>query len=381
MTRGIGIAITAAALLSGRLDTRPAQLEPVFLERTNMTPAQSIVPAFCRGLLGRTTALPKRYGNLYGRIIDPDNLRVAHERARRGKAQYRSVQFVNANQEQVLSDLHASLADKAFTTSKYITQTRVEGGKQREIHKLPYYPDRIVHHAICNVCAPIWIKSLIRDTFQSLPGRGISDARRRVQRSIKAHGFTHALQVDVRKFYPSVDTGVLKQSIRRQIKCRDTLRLLDEIIDSRPGLPLGNYTSQFFGNLYLSPLDWWAKQTLGAKGYFRYCDDIVVLGHSPDELYQVQRRLSDQVENLHLELKPDWRVLDLRVDGLDFCGYVFSGGPVTLRPRIASAFKRASACPPSRRRHEKMAAYWGWIKPINALSLWGAYNPRGLVWS
>jgi hypothetical protein len=377
MTRGIGIAITAAALLSGRGDALPAQTEPVFFEKDEHDSRAEHSTGVCRGLLGRTTALPKRHGDLYRRIIAPENLLLAHERARRGKARYRSVQFVNANQDELLSKLNGTLETHAFVTSDYITQTRMEGGKLRVIHKLPYYPDRIVHHAICNVCAPIWVKSLIRDTFQSLPGRGISDARRRVQRAIKLHGFTHALQLDIRKFYPSIDNSLMKQTVRRQIKCRATLRLLDEIINSSPGLPLGNYTSQFFGNLYLSPLDWWAKQHLGLRGYFRYCDDIVVLGHSRDELLQVLAQLQVQAQQMLLDIKPDWRVLDLRDEGLDFCGYVFKGGNITLRPRIASAFKQTCKERPSEQRHNRLMAYWGWVKPINAISLWGSHFPEG----
>jgi len=86
----------------------------------------------------------------------------------------------------------------------------------------------------------------------------------------------YCLKLDVRKFYPSVDHAILKRIIRRKIKDNKLLSLLDNIIDSAKGVPIGNYLSQYFGNLYLSRFDHWMKETNGVKYYHRYCDDIVI---------------------------------------------------------------------------------------------------------
>ena len=92
--------------------------------------------------------------------------------------------------------------------------------------------------------------------------------------------------MDIKKFYPSINHDILKQIIRYKIKDEELLQLLDEIIDSAEGVPIGNYLSQFFANLYLAYFDHWIKEILKVIYYFRYCDDITILGSSKEELHE-----------------------------------------------------------------------------------------------
>ncbi|MGC8000391.1 RNA-directed DNA polymerase, partial [Salmonella enterica] len=69
----------------------------------------------------------------------------------------------------------------------------------------------------------------------------------------------YCLKMDIRKCYPSIDHLILKNIVRKKIKDKRLLELLDGIIDSAPGIPIGNYLSQFFANLYLSYFDHWLK--------------------------------------------------------------------------------------------------------------------------
>lgn len=308
----------------------------------------------------------KRQGYLYEQIASMDNLREAHRRAKRGKSHYKEVIEIEKDPEYHLSYLKDILDLGLFTTSKYRVFLRREGGKLRKIHALPYFPDRIVHHTIMLVMGDTWQKSLIRDTFQSLPGRGTSDARKRVSRAIRNDKPTYYLQVDVRKFYPSVPHWALKQIVRKSIKCERTLTLLFDIIESVPGLPIGNYISQILGNLVLSPVDWYAKQDLRLKHYFRYCDDIVVLHDDKRYLAEVKDSIERRINALGLELKPNWLIQAVDDNGLDFCGYVFWHDDIKLRQSIVDRFEAAveQASVPS------IISYWGWIKPLNNLGLW-----------
>jgi RNA-directed DNA polymerase len=319
----------------------------------------------------------KRTGNLFDNIVSLENLRAAHHRARRGKAHYREVREVNANEEALLQALHERLTSGAFTTSAYRVEERFDGRKLRTIHKLPYYPDRIVQHALCAVCAPAWERSLIRDTFQSLPGRGTSDARERLTRAVRQDKPRYALKLDVSKYYPSVNNERMKAVVRRTVKCPRTLALIDDIIDSAQGLPIGNYTSQIFGNLYLAELDWWAKQQRGLRHYFRYCDDIVILHDDKAELAQIKRQITEQLGGIGLHVKPNWQIVDVHAQGVDFCGYVFRPERTLLRRRIKDNFRRKAReiLTEYRRRSPTLIinglmAYWGWIKPIDARPLW-----------
>lgn len=320
----------------------------------------------------------KRYGNLWTRIVDIDNLRAAHHAARRGKSFYTEVQEVDAFEDEFLFELQSELISGRFTTSRYEVEERFDGRKLRTVHKLPYYPDRIMQHALVQVCGPIWKASFIRDTFQSIAGRGTHDARKRVQKYILGNPGLYALKFDIQKYYPSVNNKILKHKIRQKIKCSRTLKLIDNIIDSNQGLPIGNYTSQHFGNIYLSDFDWWVKQELKPIAYFRYCDDLVMLCRSAREGHVIRKQVFKKLEEqYHLTIKPNWQVVSVDKRGLDFVGFVFRSDSIRLRQSIANNFKRK--CKTIRRDNHDLSpfevvnglgSYWGWCKHSNSKQLW-----------
>ncbi len=317
----------------------------------------------------------KRHGSLWEKITSFENIELAHIQARKNKGHYRDVKKVNACQEIMLNELRRNLLDKTFTTAKYKIIERIEGGKLRSIYKLPYYPDRIVQHCLLSVVGPIMIRSLIRDTFQSIPGRGTSDVRRRIQKAMQGSDPPkYSLQLDIKKYYPSINNDKLKRIIRRKIKCPDTLWLLDDIIDSHIGLPIGNYTSQILGNFYLYQVDWHMKQ-IGVKHYYRYCDDIVMMGDSKEQLLLWFEILGNKLQELDLVIKPDYKVIDMEEDGLDFVGYVFYSEKTKLRKRIVkglalSASKLTKKYGNKEKALRSTMSYKGWVKYINAKMLW-----------
>lgn len=295
-----------------------------------------------------------------------DNLKAAHRKARRGKSKYKEVQWVNANENEALSYIQYLLIFNKYQTSHYKIERTMKGDKMRTIHKLPYFPDRIVQHAIVNICSPFWIKSMIRDTFQSIPGRGTTDCFRRTRRAIQKYKPTYAIKLDINKFYPSVKPiHVLKPNVFR-IKCKRTFNLLAEIINSLPCLPLGNHTSQYAGNLLLSPIDWHVKQQLGIKFYFRYCDDMVIMHDSIKHLLMVRDKIQGLLENIELTLKDFIQVINLRTQYLDFVGYRINHNKVLLRKRLSNNFK--NACKYG--KVKSLPSYYGWIKHANAKNLW-----------
>ena len=317
----------------------------------------------------------KRHGNLFERIVDIENIKLAHKQARRGKAFYSEVKMVDADIEHYAREIQKMLVNQTFTTSQYEMQERFDGRKMRTIYKLPYYPDRIVQHALLNVAGPVLTNSLIRDTYQSITGRGTSDAMRRVKQLVRSEKCPkYALKIDVAKFYPSVDNVIMKQIIRRKIKCLKTLWLIDDILDSMPGLPIGNYTSQILGNVYLSQFDWQVKQHLRPAGYFRYCDDIVFMSDSTSELMSMKNWAEKELASLKLSIKPSWNIYNIAKQGVDFVGYVFKPSTTRLRRSIKESF--ANACkgltclPPTTRNLSRVMAYKGWAKSCNGKHLW-----------
>lgn len=238
----------------------------------------------------------KRYGNLYKRIYDLENLRLAHKNARKGKGWYKEVKELDENEEVFLKQLQYMLINKTYNTSEYQTFFKTDGLKQREIYKLPYFPDRICQWAILQVIEPFLMNNLTSDTYSAIPGRGIHLAKQKLNSAIynDVPGTQYTFKMDAKKYYPSIDHTILKVKYRRLFKDEDLLWLLDEIIDSTEGdvgIPIGNYLSQYSGNYYLSEFDHWIKEVKKVKYYFRYMDDIVILGNSKEELHQLHKEI------------------------------------------------------------------------------------------
>lgn len=321
----------------------------------------------------------KRHNNLFEDICNKDNLRLAHKKARRGKTKYREVKLIDKDLDLYIDKLHDTLISGTFNTSKYTIFTKQCGRKVRTIYSLPYFPDRIVQHAIMQVVEPILVKTFIRDTFQSLKGRGSSDCRKRVEKAIKiCNDDTYVLNFDIKQFYPSVDNDLLKLMIRSKIKCSKTLILLDNIIDSTRGLPIGNYTSQILGNFYLNRFDHYAKEVLKIKNYFRYCDDIVVLA-TREGAHIYKDKLFDALKSLKLTVKDSWQIFPLAKRPLDYVGFVF-GRNTKLRRSTKVNFKnkvrylkRNCRKVSGAHAHSSLMSYRGHFKYTNARGLWNKY--------
>jgi RNA-directed DNA polymerase len=326
----------------------------------------------------------KRHGNLWDKVIDLENIKFAHRQARRGKSYYKEVKMVDADIDRYANQIRDMLVNKTFTTSPYEIEDRFDGRKMRTIYKLPYYPDRIVQHALLNIIGPILVNSFIRDSFQSITGRGTHDASKRIKKLVRSENCPrYALKVDIHKYYPSVNNNLMKQAVRKKIKDKDVLWLVDDIIDSMNGLPIGNYTSQHFGNLYLNQFDWWIKQVIKPPGYFRYCDDIVVFAETTKELVFIKHLIDKKLQQLGLFVKPTWNVFDVYKNGIDFVGYSFKPNQTRLRKSIAKNFakncytiyKKIKVSEPGQYLSSVMS-YKGWVKRCNALQLWRTHTTK-----
>lgn len=309
----------------------------------------------------------KRINNLYEQICSIENLQLADKIACKGKQHQPGViEHMKRRQENV-EQLHHMLINKTYKTSAYKTFF-IHDPKEREIFRLPYYPDRIVHHAVMNVLEKIFVSTFTADTYSCIKKRGIHLAARKLQNALRDIGNTkYCLKLDIKKFYPNIDHEILKQLLRRKIKDINLLALLDEIIESAPGLPIGNYLSQYFANFYLTWFDHWIKEQLRIKYYFRYADDIVVL-HSDkkflhDILFKIRKYLH---ENLKLLVKENYQVFPVEARSIDFVGYRFYHTHTLLRKSIKQDFARMLAW---RKNKQSIAAYYGWAKHCNSKNL------------
>lgn len=183
--------------------------------------------------------------------------------------------------------------------------------KHRLIYKLPFNPDRIIQHALMNIVEPIWDNLLIHDTYACRQGMGVHSGSTRTMDFIRKVGREgYCLKMDISKFYPSLKHDILFDIVKKKIKCKDTLWLLEDIIYSVEGgynVPIGNYTSQWFGNLYMNELDQHMKHDMKIKYYIRYCDDFLLF-------HEDKRFLNDMKDYIESYLK---ETLDLTLSKAD----------------------------------------------------------------
>lgn len=318
----------------------------------------------------------KRYNNLFDKIVSLDNLYEADKRARRQKSHRPEVMLFDKNKDKLLLDLQRKLINGEYETSEYYV-FKIYEPKEREIFKLPYYPDRIVHHAIMNIMEPIWVSAFVKGTYSCIRKRGIHKALKDVKFALKDEINTqYCLKLDIRKFYSSIDHDILKTIIRKKIKDKRLLSLLDEIIESAQGVPIGNYLSQFFANLYLTYLDHWIKEQNKVRYYFRYADDIVILGGDKQQLRDLFYNIQDYLNNkLKLNFKDNWQIFKVDSRGIDFVGYRVFHTHTLLRKRIKKRFcKKINKLNKKQNLDkdtykQKICSYIGWIKYCNGRNL------------
>lgn len=301
----------------------------------------------------------KRTGFLFEKIVDINNIVLARLNARQNKTNDKQVQMVDRDILGYCKRIQKMLIDKTYTTSKYHTFKIKDRGKERDICELPYFPDRIVQWAIMQVLEKVFMKHLISTTYAALRGeyrwskkrkkfvsdRGTHAALTKLHKFMEdREGTQYCLKLDVKKFFPSIHKDILKRILRRLFKDDDVLWILDDIVDSgEQGIPIGNYTSQYFGNIYLSQFDHWLKEQKRVKYYLRYMDDMVILSNSKEYLHQLRKEIEAYLlENLGLKLKENWQVFPTYVRGIDFVGYRSFGDYTLLRRSTKARLKIAT---------------------------------------
>ena len=314
----------------------------------------------------------KRYGYLIEQVIEESNLIDAFDAVMRGKKRTRTVRYLIKNRDSLLSELAEEIKAGTYKLAGYREFTVVEHGKVREIQSLPF-KDRIALHAIMNILGKIFGGMLIRDTYASLPKRGIHDGLMRVRKALKDKpGTRYCLKIDLKKFYHSVDQDVLIELLGRKIKDSRMMDILIGIIRSYDtGLPIGYHSSQLLGNFYLCLLDYYVKMDLGVKYYFRYCDDIVILSSSKQELHAILEKMRTVIEGrLHLTVKSNYQVFPVEARGIDFLGYVIRHDYVLVRKHIkVRVARRLHKIKSKKRKYIVIASFWGWIKHCNGTHL------------
>lgn len=283
----------------------------------------------------------RRVGHLFDRISDYENLREAYRRAVQGKRDRSETIRFAINLDDQLQQISAALQQGTISVGNY-QQFVIHDPKMRII-TAPGFAERVLHHAILNVCEPVFERTLIDDTFACRRGRGRLVALQRAREF--AHRFPFYLKFDIRKYFDSIPHLELMGRLSGIFRESRLLALFERIIhgfrgELGVGLPIGSLTSQHFANCYLGTFDRYAKETLRIRGYVRYMDDMVFWGASAQALRAIAedcRGFLSQTLRLSFKAEPE---INRTVHGVDFLGSRLFPTHLELNHRSRIRFRR-----------------------------------------
>lgn len=291
-----------------------------------------------------------------GDVASVGNLFLAAERARRGKRRKPDVGAWWMRRETEIEALREELRSGAYRPSGY-RFFEVFEPKRRVVAAAPFR-DRVVHHALCNLMAPVLERGFVARSFSCQLGKGTTGARECCRKLVNRHRYV--LKCDVAKFYANIDHEILLGKLARHIRCEGVMALVRAMLASHRtgpevptpifpgedvrvaagrarGLPIGNLTSQLWGNFFLDGLDHWIVEERRYGAYLRYTDDFLLFGDDRAALWDMRAGIKERLAGIRLKLaEPKSRLLATR-EGVPFCGFRFLPG---LRPRVLGRTKR-----------------------------------------
>jgi len=280
----------------------------------------------------RGGVLRSNFIHTYEDIICLENLLAAWSEFLCGKRQRADVQEFQFNLMDNILELHVDLKNKTYQHGGY-KHFVVTDPKRRDIHKASVR-DRLLHHAIYRILYPYFDTKFINDSYSCRNQKGTHRAMSQFQNYSRkvSNNYTKScfvLKCDIRKFFASIDHGILMNILRREIKDEDILELLKLVIQSfnsgtlGKGLPLGNLTSQLLVNIYMNEFDQFVKHKLKAKYYIRYADDFVFLNSDKVALTGILLYVEVFLQKRPLlELHPKKVSIRTFASGVDFLGWV-----------------------------------------------------------
>lgn len=272
----------------------------------------------------------KTYKNLFDKLYSWKNLEQAYWQARKHKSRNPRIIEFEKKWQLHLATLARELRTRTYTP-KPLRKFILRDPKTRTIC-VSDFRDRVIHHALINILQPILEPRFIHDSYASRIRKGTLLALKRFdsfKRKVSKNNTHQAyvLKADIRHYFETVDNDVLLSIIAKRVKDDGVLWLAKIILDNNPydtigkGMPLGNWTSQFFANVYLNELDQFVKNTLGVKYYIRYVDDFVIIHPYKTTLQEYERKIKTFLQGLKLDLHPHKCAITRLCQGVSFLGY------------------------------------------------------------
>ncbi|MBR3458057.1 MAG: group II intron reverse transcriptase domain-containing protein [Selenomonadaceae bacterium] len=297
--------------------------------------------------------MPKRYGNLYGKITSFENLYEAYLKAAEHRDLRGEVLDFTARLEENLTGLHLELAGMTYKRGR-MRSFYVHDPVKRLIMAAPFR-DRVVDWAIYRILNPIVDRRYIDTSYGCREGRGPQAAMKKLQEYIRLQCGTAIIgKMDIAKYFYRIDHGTLMGLWQRVVKDRKVLWLLKLTLPEDVlcgidlanmqmipgvGMPIGSLPSQMHANFCLNPLDQFIKHDLKARHYIRYMDDMCIVGTDKKTVRDMMEAAREFArERLHLEFNRK-TCIRTETQGIDFCGYRVWRDHIRLRKSSAIRMK------------------------------------------
>ena len=258
----------------------------------------------------------KRVGNLWHEIISNGNILRAIEEVNKshrwsapGKPN-KTVIYIELHKPEYIVKIRKILEDyhQHQTVKKHRWDRNAK--KWRDIEEPRLYPDQYVHHALIQVIQPILMRGMDRWVCGSIPGRGAIDGVKVLKKWMRNPKITRwCAECDIYHFYDSIDPEVVMDRMRHLIKDARVLDLIWRIIKN--GIKIGFYTSQWFGNTLLQPLDQHIRD-IGIHYSIRYLDNFTLFARSKRALFKAIKRIDEWLHDHGMRLKDNWQVFMIR---------------------------------------------------------------------
>ncbi|HOO67814.1 MAG TPA: reverse transcriptase domain-containing protein [Bacilli bacterium] len=291
--------------------------------------------------------MSKTIKNSFNKNLTYEKMLKAYERALKNKASKKDVLKFNVDLETNLWNIINELKKGTYKMGKYKT-FKIYEPKERLIKSLPF-KDRIVQQwYIYEFIKPYFMKRFIIDTFACIDNRGTHSAVNRVQEYMrymqKEYKKYYILKCDIKGFFYNIDKNILFKIMLDVIIDRKLLNLTKLFIfdEEEKGIPIGNYTSQYFANIYLNILDHYVKEKLKIKYYVRYMDDFIIFTDTKEKALNVMKAIKSFLnKKLKLELNKKSKYYPNKL-GINFCGYIVyethkllrKGSKIQIKKRI-----------------------------------------------
>lgn len=328
----------------------------------------------------------KSYNGLFDAMLEIDEIEVSIDEAAKRKTNRRLVKKILSEKHERAIEIRNMLLNDEWHPKRHEVIYIQEGAhrKQRNIIKPTWYPEQIIHHMMARQIARIYgprVYPYVAGTVKApnqKKGRGALFCMRVMRRWRNEYGKKrfYVAELDITKFFDSIDTGILKQKLRKRIRDRRFMNLLEQIIDTAgPGIPKGYYLSPWLAQAYLMDIDNYIQQTLKPDHYMRFVDNFFLLHRNKKELHRMVEQLTEYIGHDGLQFNGSMQVYrfekpdaENRIHGraIDCLGFVIHHNRVTLRKRTLKRI-RAKARRIDRNGHctvhdaSAMLSYKGWL--------------------